>query len=147
MTSSTTSKNVILLTKFLCIISFFFVVTLFFSQAILHTCKLQKVQADQLAAVAEALRVQTETIRSTPPSPTSSPPRNERHSPRCDDDKMAAAASMLDLNFHRRFDMSKQRDGSTSAGPPSASSTGSSSGQLHFSSSPVSGRDSVPEST
>nr|XP_018671659.1 nuclear receptor isoform X1 [Ciona intestinalis] len=117
-------------------------------KAILHTCKLQKLQSSQLIG-----RHQNDAGgTSTPPSPTSSPtqpPRTVR-----DDDKMAAAASMLDLTSdpsRLNHEQSVRLHGSGSVGPPSSASTVS-PGAHQTSSSPRSShgrssRDSAADSS
>uniref|UniRef100_H2YGS6 NR LBD domain-containing protein n=1 Tax=Ciona savignyi TaxID=51511 RepID=H2YGS6_CIOSA len=86
-------------------------------KAILHTCKLQKLQSAPVAP-----RLLNEGVTSsTPPSPTSSPTEQQR-SVR-DEDKMAAAASMLNLTTDPSLHDSSMRLGSGSVGPPSSSST------------------------
>ncbi|XP_076807619.1 nuclear receptor subfamily 6 group A member 1-like isoform X1 [Clavelina lepadiformis] len=118
-------------------------------KAILHTCKLQKAQSMQLAMAA---RQPANGISSDPPSPTSSPlTRDRRHPEMREDDKMAAAASMLDLTTHRHSTQNLHHNAG-SVGPPSTSSTASSSGQHPASASPRSShgrssRDSAGDSS
>nr|CAB3248543.1 GCNF nuclear receptor [Phallusia mammillata] len=113
-------------------------------KAILHTCKLQKVQSTQIAA-AQLI------TSSPPPSPTSSP-QTQRIGTIREDDKMAAAVTMLDLTHrqHEHHALGRHHGSSGSIGPPSTTSTAS-SGQIITSGSPRSShgrssRDSTSES-
>lgn len=74
----------------------------FVVQAILHTCKLQKINANNATSGAGNPNSNNNdggVASSPPPSPTSSPANHQHNIQRSthDEDKMAAAASMLDL--------------------------------------------------
>ena len=111
---------------------------------------IHKAQSAQLAAAAEAFRLQTKlTSFSTPPSPTSSPPNQNQRLPAQVDEKNPPA-SLIDLTV-RRQDLSSSttnhENDNGSIGPPSTSSNASSYGNRNSCGSPRSGQETTVDSS